>query len=55
MALTAIKGGKTLAELAKVFAVHPARIVAWKAQLRRVLPAFSALALLPAKACRWSI
>jgi len=33
VALAAIKGGKTLAELAKLDDVQPARIVAWKAQL----------------------
>ena len=32
MALAAIKGEKTLAELAKLHDVHPAQIVAWKAQ-----------------------
>ena len=34
LALAAIKGEKTLAELAKLFAVHPHQITAWKAQLR---------------------
>ena len=34
MALAAIKGEKTLAELAKLFDVHPAQIVSWKSQLR---------------------
>lgn len=34
MALAAIKGEKTVAELAKLHDVHPAQIVAWKAQLQ---------------------
>ena len=34
VALAAIKGEKTLAELAKMFDLHPAQIVAWKAQLQ---------------------
>ena len=32
--LSAIKGEKTLAELAKLFDVHPHQITAWKAQLQ---------------------
>ncbi len=32
--LAAIKGEKTLAELTKLFDVHPAPIVAWNAQLQ---------------------
>ncbi len=32
-ALAAIKGEKTLAELAKLFDAHPHQITAWKAQL----------------------
>ena len=34
VALAAVKGEKTLAELAKLHDVHPAQIVAWKAQLQ---------------------
>jgi transposase-like protein len=34
VALAAIKGEKTLAELAKLFDVHPHQVTAWKAQLQ---------------------
>jgi len=34
VALVVIKGEKTLAGLAKLFDMHPAQIVAWKAQLQ---------------------
>jgi len=34
VALAAIKGEKTLVELAKLFNVHPHQITAWKAQLQ---------------------
>ena len=34
VALAAIKGEKTLAELAKLFDVYPGQITAWKAQLQ---------------------
>jgi transposase len=33
VALAAIKGEKTLAELAQVYDVHPTQVTAWKAQL----------------------
>lgn len=34
VALTAIKGEKTLSELAQLFDVHPNQITQWKAQLQ---------------------
>ena len=38
MALAAIKGEKTLAELAEQFDVHPNQITAWKAQVQEGAP-----------------
>jgi len=42
VALAAIKGDRTLAQLAEQFDVHPNQITSWKAQLGR-LPMFSVL------------
>ena len=44
VALAAIKGDRTLAELAEQFDVHPNQITSWKAQLRAELPMCSVLA-----------
>ena len=42
VALAAVKGEKTLAELAQQFDVHPNQITTWRGQLMEgVLPAFS--------------
>jgi transposase len=41
VALAAIKGEKTLAELAQLHDVHPTQITAWKAQLVEGGPACS--------------
>lgn len=39
VALAAIKGEKTLAELAQQYDVHPTQVTAWKAQLLEGAPA----------------
>ena len=41
VALAAVKGDRTIAQLAEHFDVHPNQITAWKAQLEAVLPGFS--------------
>ena len=38
VALAAVKGEKTLAELAQQFDVHPNQITTWRSQLRRARP-----------------
>jgi len=38
VALEAIKGMKTVSELASQFQVHPTQISAWKKQAREILP-----------------
>jgi len=46
LAVASINGEKTLAELAKLFDVHPHQITAWKDSCKRGRPASSSLALL---------
>ena len=41
VAIAAIKGDRTLVELAEQFDVHPNQITTWKAQLKAVLQMFS--------------
>jgi transposase-like protein len=38
VALAAVRGEKTLSELAQLFDVHPNQITQWKAQLQEGLP-----------------
>jgi transposase len=44
VALAAIKGDRTIAQLAEQFDVHPNQITSWKAQLEGGLPMFLVLA-----------
>ncbi len=44
VALAAVKGDRTLAQLAEQFDVHANQITAWKAQLESQLPTCSVLA-----------
>ena len=41
VALAAVKGDRTLAQLAEQYDVHPNQITSWKAQLEGGLPMFS--------------
>ena len=47
VALAAIKGDRTLAELAQLFDVHPNQITQWKAQLLEGAPGCSGPWLVP--------
>ena len=55
MALAAIKGEKTLAELAELHDVHSNQITAWKAHLLGGPLGCSGPALRPRKQRQWSI
>ena len=44
VALAAVKGDRTLAQLAEQFDVHPNQITSWKRSLRAELPMCSVLA-----------
>ncbi len=55
VALAAIKGEKTLAELAHQYDVHPNQITTWRAQLLEGGPVFSAQARRgPMRHRRWT-
>ena len=43
VALAAIKGDRTLAQLAEQFDVHPNQITTWKGSLRKEQPMYSVL------------
>ena len=52
VALAAIKGDRTLAQLAEQFDVHPNQITTWKAQLEGGLPMCSVPAAATEEHCR---
>ena len=54
VSLAAIKGEKTLAELAQLYDVHPNQITAWRAHLLGGPPGCSGLAAWPRKRLQWS-
>ncbi len=54
MALAAIKGEKTLAELAQHFDVHPNQIAQWRAQLLDGARRCSAMARKRKRLLRWT-
>jgi len=53
VALAALKGEKTLAELAQAYDIQPNRITIWRGNWRQVLPGFSAARLRPRQLRRW--
>ena len=52
VALAAVKGEKTLAELAQQLDVHPNQITTWRTQLLEGAPTFSARTALPKRPSR---
>ena len=54
VALAAIRGENTVAELAQHFDVHPNQITQWKMQLQKGLPRFSGLRQAPGPTHRLS-
>ena len=49
VAVAAIRGDRTLAQLAEQFDVHPHQITSWKAKLEGGLPTFLVSAVAPAR------
>jgi len=54
VALAAIKGEKTLTELAQLYDVHPNQITAWRAHLLEGQPGYSGPARWPRRQRQWS-
>jgi transposase-like protein len=52
VALAAVKGDRTLAQLAEQFDVHPNQVTSWKAQLEGGLPMCSSQGPAPQRASR---